>query len=218
MAMCLRPNLDGKSLTMLIRALAMSRTDYYNAIYMGLPLRSIQILHQVQNTAARLVSGTSKMWSYITCSGAFPLAACMLPGQIQVLILTLQVLSGLLEPCYLPECLSFRMTTCPAYTSYNGMLQMATPREAWKSTTQNQAFSVMAALLWLFPNWGTTDPFPLWLPENNSKHSYSDRPFIAIHWTNICLWSPLFCEFWNNHLLLSFASFYSGWGRGGSAG
>ena len=52
--------LDTKSLTTLVYALLVLRIDYCNALYMGLPMRLLWKLQQVQSTAARLLSGVKK--------------------------------------------------------------------------------------------------------------------------------------------------------------
>lgn len=56
--MQLCPYLDGNSQTTLVHAPEISITDYCNILYIGLPLKAEQKLQQVQNAAARLVSGT----------------------------------------------------------------------------------------------------------------------------------------------------------------
>ncbi|KAF7246016.1 Potassium voltage-gated channel subfamily KQT member 4 [Varanus komodoensis] len=49
--------LDEHCLTMVTHALVTSWLDYCNAIYVGLALKTVRILHLVQNRAARLLSG-----------------------------------------------------------------------------------------------------------------------------------------------------------------
>ena len=49
--------LDVRLLTTLTYVLIVSRLDYCNALYMGLPLRLMWKLQMIQNTAARLLIG-----------------------------------------------------------------------------------------------------------------------------------------------------------------
>ena len=56
----LRPYLDGGALNTLVHTLIISRLDHCNALYVGLPLRSMRKLQMVQNAAARLLSGMRK--------------------------------------------------------------------------------------------------------------------------------------------------------------
>ena len=54
------PYLDVRVLTTLVHALAVSRLDYCNALYLGLPLRLMEKLQMVQNVVDRLLSGVGK--------------------------------------------------------------------------------------------------------------------------------------------------------------
>ena len=49
----LRPYLDTEALTTLVHALVISRVDYCNSLYVGLPLRLMRRLQMVQNVVAR---------------------------------------------------------------------------------------------------------------------------------------------------------------------
>ena len=68
-------------------------------------------------------------------------------AKFKVLVLTFKALHGL-GPCSLSECLSLKISTYPTQISSMGMHRVATPGEAQKSTTHNQAFSVVATSLW----------------------------------------------------------------------
>ena len=52
-----RPYLPADCLARVVHALVISRLDYYNALYVGLPLKVTQKLQLIQNAAARLVTG-----------------------------------------------------------------------------------------------------------------------------------------------------------------
>ena len=73
----LRPYLD--NLASVVYALVTSRLDYCNALYVGLPLKTVWKLQLVQNAAAR----DQKVRTYKTHSGPLALAACMFPSLTQ---------------------------------------------------------------------------------------------------------------------------------------
>ena len=54
------PCLDGGVITTLVHALVVSRLDYCNVFYMGLPLRLMWKFQMGQNVAARLLTGMRK--------------------------------------------------------------------------------------------------------------------------------------------------------------
>ena len=56
----LRPYLSVDCLARVVHALVISRLDYCNAFYVGLPLKVTQKLQLIQNMAARLVTGSGR--------------------------------------------------------------------------------------------------------------------------------------------------------------
>ena len=54
----LRPSLPTDCLARVVHALVISRLDYCNALYVGLPLNVTRKLQLIQNAAARLVTGS----------------------------------------------------------------------------------------------------------------------------------------------------------------
>uniref|UniRef100_A0A8D2J6W7 Reverse transcriptase domain-containing protein n=1 Tax=Varanus komodoensis TaxID=61221 RepID=A0A8D2J6W7_VARKO len=98
----LRPYLEEVCLATVPHALVTSRLDFCNALYVGLPLKTVQILQMVQNRAARMLSGTG-CYSHIT-----PVLYQLhwLPievwAQFKVLVITYKALNGL-GPGYLKE-------------------------------------------------------------------------------------------------------------------
>ena len=56
----LHPYLDVGVLTTLVHALIVSRLDYCNELYMGLPVRLMQKRQMVQNAVARLLTGVKR--------------------------------------------------------------------------------------------------------------------------------------------------------------
>ena len=102
-----RPYLDTEALTTLVLALVISRLDYCNALYVGLPLKLMRKLQVVQNAAARLLTGVRK-YQHISPTLAMlhclPICFCI---DFKVLMLTYKALNGL-GPRYL---------ACLLYTS-----------------------------------------------------------------------------------------------------
>uniref|UniRef100_A0ABM5FTP4 Reverse transcriptase domain-containing protein n=1 Tax=Pogona vitticeps TaxID=103695 RepID=A0ABM5FTP4_9SAUR len=143
----LRPYLDTGTLTTLVHALVISRLDYCNALYVGLPLKVMRKLQVVQNAAARLLTGVRK------CQHISPTLAMLhwLPIRFRidfkVLMLTYKALNGL-GPRYLMERLLPPRSTRITCMSQEVRLRSLTTREARKERTRNRAFSAVAPRLW----------------------------------------------------------------------
>uniref|UniRef100_A0A8D2L4R7 Reverse transcriptase domain-containing protein n=1 Tax=Varanus komodoensis TaxID=61221 RepID=A0A8D2L4R7_VARKO len=108
----LHPYLEDDCLATVTHALGTSRLDFCNALYVGLPLKTVQILQLVQNRAARLLTGTGH------CSHITPVLRQLhcLPIEVwakfKVLVMTYKVLNGL-GPGYLKESWRPYMPSCP---------------------------------------------------------------------------------------------------------
>uniref|UniRef100_A0A670HRU4 Reverse transcriptase domain-containing protein n=1 Tax=Podarcis muralis TaxID=64176 RepID=A0A670HRU4_PODMU len=124
----LRPYLPADCLTRMVHALVISRLDYCNALYVGLPLKVTRKLQLIQNAAARLVTGSSHR-DHITPV----LKAHWLPVRFQaefkVLVLTFKALNGL-GLVYLKECLHPHCSTWTLRSSTEGLLAVPSLREA----------------------------------------------------------------------------------------
>ncbi|KAF7238124.1 Homogentisate 1,2-dioxygenase [Varanus komodoensis] len=98
----LRPYLENYCLATVTHALVTSQLDFCNALYVGLPLKTVQILQMVQSRAAKLLTGTGR------CSHITPVLCQLhwLPtevwAQFKVLVITYKALNGL-GPGYLKE-------------------------------------------------------------------------------------------------------------------
>ncbi|KAF7234592.1 Vomeronasal type-2 receptor 26 [Varanus komodoensis] len=118
----LRPYLENDCLATVTHALVTSRLDFCNALYMGLPLKTVRILQLVQNRAARLLTGTGR------CSHITPVLRQLhwLPlevrAQFKVLVITYKALNGL-GPGYLKEHLSPYMPSRPLSLGAEALLQ-----------------------------------------------------------------------------------------------
>ncbi|KAF7239648.1 Very long-chain acyl-CoA synthetase [Varanus komodoensis] len=98
----LRPYLEYDCLATVTHALVTSHLDFCNALYVGLPLKTVRTLQLVQNRAARLLTGTGRyahMTPVLRQLHWLPIEA---RAQFKVLIMTYKALNGL-GPGYLNE-------------------------------------------------------------------------------------------------------------------
>ncbi|XP_061465627.1 uncharacterized protein LOC133376825 [Rhineura floridana] len=143
----LHPYLDRENLASVVHVLVTSKLDYCNALYVGLPLKTVQKLQLVQNAAARLLTGTRRS-DHIT-----PILARLhwLPicfwARFKVLVLTYKALHGT-GPQYLLERLPRYETSCTLRSTSKTLLRVPTHREARRAATRKRAFSVAAPELW----------------------------------------------------------------------
>ncbi|KAM6466454.1 uncharacterized protein PHA67_012250 [Liasis olivaceus] len=149
----LHPFLDRESLQSVTHALVISHIDYCNALYMGLPLKSIRKLQLVQNAAVRAILGAPKM------EHAPPLLRELLwvPElhwdlvcfwiQFKVLAITFKALHGM-GPGYLRDHLTPITSTQPTQSGREGMLQTLSARECWLARPRRRAFSAIVPALW----------------------------------------------------------------------
>ncbi|KAF7253873.1 putative RNA-directed DNA polymerase from transposon BS [Varanus komodoensis] len=118
----LRPFLENDCLATVIHALVTSQLDFCNALYVGLPLKTVRILQLVQNRAARLLMGTGR------CSHITPVLRQLhwLPievrAQFKVLVMTYEALNGL-GPGYLKERLRPYMPSRPLRSATDALLR-----------------------------------------------------------------------------------------------
>ncbi|KAF7246268.1 Visual pigment-like receptor peropsin [Varanus komodoensis] len=124
----LRPYLEFDCLATVTHALVTSRLDFCNALYVGLPLKTVRTLQLVQNRAARLLTGTGR---YAHMTPVFrqlhwlPIEA---RAQFKVLIMTYKALNGL-GPGYLNECLRPYMPDRPLRSAGESLLREPSMKE-----------------------------------------------------------------------------------------
>ncbi|KAF7235229.1 Protein TANC1 [Varanus komodoensis] len=118
----LRPFLENDCLVTVTNALVTSQLVFCNALYVGLPLKTVQILQLVQNRAARLLMGTGH------CSHLTPVLRQLhwllieVRAQFKVLVMTSKALNGL-GPGYLKECLHPYMPSRPPRSATDALLR-----------------------------------------------------------------------------------------------
>uniref|UniRef100_A0A670I451 Reverse transcriptase domain-containing protein n=1 Tax=Podarcis muralis TaxID=64176 RepID=A0A670I451_PODMU len=138
----LRPYLPADCLARVVHALVISRLDYCNALYVGLPLKVTRKLQLIQNAAARLVTGGGRR-DHITpvLKDLHWLPVCF-RAQFKVLVLTFKALNGL-SPVYLKERLYPHRSARTLRSSAEGLLAVPSLREAKLQGTRQRAFSVV---------------------------------------------------------------------------
>ena len=140
----LKPILSHRDLETVIHAFITSRLDYCNSLYHGLTQSTLSRLQMVQNSAARLLTGT-KMREHIT-----PVLAQLhwLPVKhrinFKILLFVFKARNGLA-----PEYIADLLSAPPASRVLRSTTQMslAVPQTSLK-TKGDRAFSVIAPKLW----------------------------------------------------------------------
>ncbi|KAF7252107.1 putative RNA-directed DNA polymerase from transposon BS [Varanus komodoensis] len=98
----LRRYLEYDCLATVTHALVTSRLDFCNALYVGLPLKTVRILQLVQNRAARLLTGTGRYVHMTPVLRQLHWLPIEVWAQFKVLVMTYKALNGL-GPGYLKE-------------------------------------------------------------------------------------------------------------------
>ena len=139
-----KPFLSFSSFEQAIHAFISSRLDYCNALYIGINQNALSRLQLVQNSAARLLTGTKKR-AHIT-----PILASLhwLPVSFRIdfkiLLFVFKAVNGL-APTYISDLIQIYT---PARTLRSeGQLQLVVPKSRLK-TRGDRAFSVVGPKLW----------------------------------------------------------------------
>ena len=139
-----RRYLTKKSAETLIHAIISSKIDYCNSLYYNVPNYLLQKLQRLQNTAARIITG-SKRTDHVTPS-LFDLhwLPVRIRTQYKLLITVFKILNGL-APSYLHELISPYKPTHNMRSACNNLLVVPPTR---LKTFGDKAFSVCAPKLW----------------------------------------------------------------------
>ncbi|XP_061477478.1 uncharacterized protein LOC133381914 [Rhineura floridana] len=143
----LRPYLSKEDLSSVVHAMVTSRLDYYNALYVGLPLKTIRKLQLVQNAAARLLTRTKRSDHITPVLARLHWLPICFRARFKVLVLTYKALYGA-GPRYLSERLSRYEPARTLRSTTKALLRVPTHREARRVVTRSRAFSVVAPRLW----------------------------------------------------------------------
>ncbi|XP_060135246.1 uncharacterized protein LOC132592706 [Zootoca vivipara] len=143
----LRPYLPADCLTRVVHALVISRLDYCNALYVGLPLKVTRKLQLIQNAPARLVTGSSRRDHITPVLKDLHWLPVRFRAQFKVLVLTFKAINSL-GPVYLKEHLHPHHSARTLRSSAEGLLAVPSLREAKLQGTRQRAFLVVAPALW----------------------------------------------------------------------
>ncbi|KAF7243143.1 Cullin-3 [Varanus komodoensis] len=129
----LRPYLEYNCLATVTHALVTSRLDFCNALYVGLPLKTIRILQLVQNRAARLLTGTGRYVHMTPVLRQLHWLPIEVRAQFKVLVMTYKALNGL-GPGYLKERLHPYMPARPLRSVGEALLREPSVKEIRRMT------------------------------------------------------------------------------------
>ncbi|KAF7246443.1 Protein NEL [Varanus komodoensis] len=124
----LHPYLEYNCLATVTHVLVTSRLDFCNALYVGLPLKMVQILQLVQNRAARLLTGTGCYVHMTPVLRQLHWLPIEVWAQFKVLVMTYKALNGL-GPGYLKERLHPYMPSCPLRLAGEALLREPSMKE-----------------------------------------------------------------------------------------
>ncbi|KAF7237117.1 putative RNA-directed DNA polymerase from transposon BS [Varanus komodoensis] len=135
----LRPYLEYDCLATVTHALVTSRLDFCNALYVGLPLKTVRTLQLVQNRAARLLTGTGRyahMTPVLRQLHWLPIEA---RAQFKVLVMTYKALIGL-GPGYLNKRLRPYMPDRPLRSAGESLLREPSMKAIRRDLTHPSSF------------------------------------------------------------------------------
>ncbi|KAF7239466.1 putative RNA-directed DNA polymerase from transposon BS [Varanus komodoensis] len=116
------PYLENDCLATVTHALVTSRLDFCNALYVGLPLKTVRILQLVQNRAARLLTGTGRYVHMTPVLRQLHWLPIEVRAQFKVLVMTYNALNSL-GPGYLKEHLHPYMPAHPLRSAGEALLR-----------------------------------------------------------------------------------------------
>ncbi|XP_070618091.1 uncharacterized protein, partial [Erythrolamprus reginae] len=124
-----------------------SRFDYCNALYMGLPLKSVRKLQIVQNAAARAVMGLPRYAHVSPSLRSLHWLPISFRSQFKVLVMTFEALHGI-GPEYLRDRLLPHESQRPIRSHRVGLLRVPSTKQCRLAGPRGRAFSVAAPTLW----------------------------------------------------------------------
>ncbi|XP_061484291.1 cilia- and flagella-associated protein 95 isoform X2 [Rhineura floridana] len=143
----LRPYLPVHLLPRVVHALVSSRLDYCNALYVGLPLKTVWKLQLVQNAAARLIRNSRRRDHITPVLEDLHWLPVVYRAQFKVLVLTFKALYGF-GPVYLKERLQHHQICRPTRSASQDLLSVPPVKTARLVRTRERAFSIVAPTLW----------------------------------------------------------------------
>ena len=140
----LREFLDQPSLECVVHAYITSKLDYCNYLLCGLPVTLINKLQKVQNTAARILTGTP-MYAHITpVLKSLHLLPVEMRVHYKILLLMFRAYHGL-APVYIQD---LTVPYVPSRNLRSSSLHLLTVPHTSSSLVHRRAFSVAGPRLW----------------------------------------------------------------------
>ncbi|KAF7250183.1 putative RNA-directed DNA polymerase from transposon BS [Varanus komodoensis] len=133
----LRPYLEYNCLATVRHTLVTSRLDFCNALYVGLPLKTVRILQLVQNRAARLLTGTERYVHMTPVLRQLHWLPIEVRAQFKVLVMTYKALNGL-GPGYLKEHLHPYTPGRPLRSAGEALLREPSMKEIRRETKKKR--------------------------------------------------------------------------------
>ncbi|XP_061465090.1 solute carrier family 49 member 4 isoform X2 [Rhineura floridana] len=143
----LRPFLGTSDLRQVTQALATSRLDYCNALYIGLSARSLRPLKLVQRAAARMLTGAGLQMHTTPLLYQLHWLPILFRHQFKILVLAFKALHGL-APIYLSNRILEFKSQRPTRVPFKHSLIIPSTFVIRRSNTRNKAFSCIAPILW----------------------------------------------------------------------
>uniref|UniRef100_A0A803TC32 Reverse transcriptase domain-containing protein n=1 Tax=Anolis carolinensis TaxID=28377 RepID=A0A803TC32_ANOCA len=143
----LRPYLGKQDFATVVHALVTSRLDYCNALYVGLPLKTVWKLQLVQWEAARLITGAAFRERTTPLLRQLHWLPISYRAQFKVLALAYKALNGS-GPAYLSERVSRYDPPRSLRSSDEALLAVPSASQVRLAGTRDRAFSVVAPCLW----------------------------------------------------------------------
>ena len=157
------PVLSRRSAEVVLHALVSSRVDYCNVLFSGLPICSTRSLQLVQNSAARLLTKTSRYCHITPVLASLHWLPIQARADFKVLLLTYKALNGL-APSYLTELLFPYIPPRPLRSLSSNLLVIPPIN---KKSAGGRAFSYRAPFLW--------NGLPLCIKEASSTAIFKSR-------------------------------------------
>jgi len=140
----LRPCIDKESLECIIHGFVTSRLDYCNSLLCGLPSTSLHRLQLIQNTAARILTGTPKREHITPVLRTLHWLPVEYRIKYKVLLMVFKAIHHL-APVYIQDMI---VPYAPARNLRSGDLNLLVVPRSSSSMIQSRAFSVAGPRLW----------------------------------------------------------------------
>ena len=140
----LKSFLSHNDLEIVIHAFIISRLDYCNSLYLGLPQSSLRRLQLVQNAAARLLTGTRRHEHITPILASLHWLPVIFRIQFKIVLFVYKALNGL-APAYITELVQPHSAQRSLRSSNKGLLYVPHSRLKQRG---DRAFAIAAPRLW----------------------------------------------------------------------